>query len=280
MAENRFGCSGGGGGRETCCIETGRIFDSCRDRDCYENVRVSLTDCGCDIINRTGNIRAKDAGIAWTYIGIDPVRFNRGFYTVNIRFFVKITFEACTGGCKPQEFEGIAVLDKRVVLYGGESNVNIFRSGDNAYDLCRGDEKCEAVRNMPEAVVEAVDPIILSSAVYERAPGSPCCCCCEIPEQIASRMDGTISTRDTENARYLTVSVGVFSVIRLVRPAQLLVSATEYAVPDKECMAPKEENPCSIFRSMSFPVTEFNPPMTPTAPATQCERNAGHCGSS
>ena len=79
MAETRFGCPGGGATRETCCIETGRIFDSCRDRDCFENVRVSLTDCGCDIINRTGNVRAKDASIAWTYIGIDPVRFNRGF---------------------------------------------------------------------------------------------------------------------------------------------------------------------------------------------------------
>ncbi len=276
MAENRFGCSGSNG-RETCCIETGRIFDSCRDRDCYENVRVSLTDCGCDIINRTGNIRAKDASIAWTYIGIDPVRFNRGFYTVNIRFFIKITFEACTGGCKPQEFEGVAVLDKHVVLYGGESNVNVFRSGDTAYDFCHTDEKCESVRNIPEAVVEAVDPIILNAAVFERAPGNTCCCCCEIPAQVAAHIDGTITQRDNDSGRYLAVSVGIFSVIRLVRPAQLLINATEYAVPDKECITPKEENPCAIFRTMSFPVNEFNPPLTPQAPCqAPCDR--GHCG--
>lgn len=275
MAETRFGCPGGGATRETCCIETGRIFDSCRDRDCFENVRVSLTDCGCDIINRTGNVRAKDASIAWTYIGIDPVRFNRGFYTVNIRFFVKITFEACTGGCKPQEFEGVAVLDKRVVLYGGESNVNVFRSGDDSYNFCRTDEHTEAVRNMPEAVVEVVDPIILGAAVYERTSTNNCCCCCscEIPAQVAARIDGQLSQRDGENGRYLAVSVGLFSVIRLVRPAQLLVSATEYAVPDKECVMPKEENPCAIFRTMSFPVNEFNPPLTPQTP---CDRN--RCG--
>ena len=277
MAENRFGCSGSNG-RETCCIETGRIFDSCHDRDCYESVRVSLTDCGCDIINRTGNIRAKDASIAWTYIGIDPVRFNRGFYTVNIRFFIKITFEACTGGCKPQEFEGVAVLDKHVVLYGGESNVNVFRSGDTAYDFCHTDEKCESVRNIPEAVVEAVDPIILNAAVFERAPGNTCCCCCcEIPAQVAAHIDGTITQRDNDSGRYLAVSVGIFSVIRLVRPAQLLINATEYAVPDKECITPKEENPCAIFRTMSFPVNEFNPPLTPQAPCqAPCDR--GHCG--
>ncbi|MBR3964863.1 MAG: hypothetical protein IKJ80_05605, partial [Clostridia bacterium] len=84
MAENRFGCgcTPPPTARDTCCIDTGRIYDSCRDRDCYENVRVTLTDCGNEIISRTGNIRAKDAYIAWTYIGVDPVRFNRGFYTV------------------------------------------------------------------------------------------------------------------------------------------------------------------------------------------------------
>ncbi len=275
MAENRFGCPGSGASRETCCIETGRIFDSCRDRDCFENVRVNLTDCGCDIINRTGNVRAKDATIAWTYIGIDPVRFNRGFYTVNIRFFIKVTFEACTGGCKPQEFEGVAVLDKHVVLYGGESNVNVFRSGSDSYNFCCTDDRSEAVRNMPEAVVEVVDPIILNAAVYERVPGNACCCCCscEIPAQVASKIDGQLSQHDGDSGRYLAVSIGLFSVIRLVRPAQLLVNATEYAVPDKECVMPKEENPCAIFRTMSFPVNEFNPPLSPQTP---CDRN--RCG--
>ena len=28
------------------------------------------------------------------YINIDPVRFNKGFYTVTIRFFVKLIFDA------------------------------------------------------------------------------------------------------------------------------------------------------------------------------------------
>ena len=56
--ENRFSC-GGAGGKDTVCIETNRILDSCRDRDCFENVRVYLTDIGNDIIERTGNVRTK-----------------------------------------------------------------------------------------------------------------------------------------------------------------------------------------------------------------------------
>ena len=118
MAENRFPC-GGGTSRETVCIETNRVLDSCRDRDCYENVRVYLSDFGNEILERTGAIRAKSAEILWTNIGIDPIQFNRGFYAVTIRFYIRVTCEACVGGGRSQEVEGIAVLEKRVILYGG-----------------------------------------------------------------------------------------------------------------------------------------------------------------
>ena len=60
--------------------------------------------------------------------------------------------------------------------------------------------------------------------------------------------------------RYITVSLGIFSVVRLVRPAQYLVHATEYCVPDKVCISTEDDNPCSVFRSMAFPTAEFCPP--------------------
>lgn len=156
MSEGKYGCGCGIPlGRDTVCIETSRILDSCRDRDCYENVKVYLTDCGSDIIERTGSIRTKSANIAWTYINIDPVPFNRGFYTLTIRFFIKLTFEACIGVGRSQEFEGVAVVEKKVILYGGESNVSVFRSSacDN---FCSMPEPCCETKNVPEAVVEMI----------------------------------------------------------------------------------------------------------------------------
>lgn len=142
---------------ETICIETNRILDSCRDRDCFEDVKVLLTDFGNDIINHTTNVRAKNACIMWTYIGIDPVKFNRGFYSVTIKFYVKITFEACLCGGKSQEFEGVAVLEKRVILYGGESNVSVFKSNPDSSDYCSVPEPVCASKNIPIAIVDAVD---------------------------------------------------------------------------------------------------------------------------
>ena len=118
MAENKYSCTtSGGNARETVCIETNRVLDSCRDRDCFEHVRVYLSCFGNEILERTGAIRAKCANIVWTYIGIDPIQFNRGFYSVNIRFYVKLVFEACVCAGRSQEIEGIAVLEKRMGLY-------------------------------------------------------------------------------------------------------------------------------------------------------------------
>lgn len=242
------------------CIETNRILDSCRDRDCFEDVQVVLTDFGNDIVNHTTNLRAKSACIAWTYIGIDPVRFNRGFYSVTIKFYIKITFEACLCGGKSQEFDGIAVLEKKVILYGSESNVSIFKSNPDASDYCAVPEPCCSAKNVPIAIVEVVDPIILNTKVREANDDCCCCCCCnDVPDYVASSLSGTLRDNDN-NGRYITVSLGVFSVVRIVRPAQYLVNATEYCVPDKECVNTEEDNPCRIFRTMEFPTAEFCPP--------------------
>ena len=53
MAENKFSCASGGQGRETVCIDTNRVLDSCRDRDCFENVRVYLSCYGKEVLERT-----------------------------------------------------------------------------------------------------------------------------------------------------------------------------------------------------------------------------------
>ncbi|MBQ2767130.1 MAG: hypothetical protein IJF49_03520 [Clostridia bacterium] len=265
MAENRCSCGSApsmrSSDREMVCIETNRILDSCRDRDCYENVRVKLTDFGRDILDRAGNIRVKDACIAWTNITIDPVRFNRGFYQIVIRFYVKLTFEACVGSGRAQEFEGIAVVEKKVVLWGSESNVSVFKSSGDANDYCAMPMLCCPTRSVPTAVVEVVDPIVLDTHIAE---DKNCCCVCnccvnDIPEYVQNNFSGRIVDDDDDN-RYLVVSLGFFSVVRLVRPGQYLVQASEYCVPDKECVAAEEDNPCSLFRTMAFPTSEFCPP--------------------
>ena len=257
MADNKFLCSSRSSG-DTVSVETNRILDSCRDRDCYENVRVYLSHYGNEILERTGSVRAKSAKLMWSNISLDPIQFNRGFYAVTIRFYIKVTVEACISCGRSQELEGIAVLEKRVILYGGECNVNVFRSSEEC-GFCSCPQPCFGAQNTPTAVVEVVDPVLLGTKIMEKISECNCCCCCEhdIPEHMMNRFDAPPCFDDDKAQRFLTVSLGIFSVVRIVRPTQLLIHAAEYAIPEKECVSVEEDDPCRVFRTMPFPTGEF-----------------------
>ena len=278
MGENRFSCSGGASAaRDTFGIEASRILDACRDRDCFENVRVFLTCVGDELIARTNNVRVKCAKLSGANIVTSPIQFNRGFYAVDIKFYVNLTFEVCVPMGQAQEFEGVAVIEKRVVLFGGESNVSVFRSSDTE-GFCTIPEPICCKKKDPEAVVEVLEPIVLSAQIVDRADECHCCCCCcDIPAQITDGLNGTLAD-ESGDGRYLAVSLGLFSVVRLVRPSQLLLQATEFCLPDKECVSPCEDDPCSTFRSMPFPTAEFCPNNTAVTSAGGARR--GCCGNS
>ena len=277
MPDNRFSC-GPGQGRDSVYIETNRILDSCRDRDCFENVRVFLTDCGNEIIEHTNTVRAKSACIAWTYIGLDPVPFNRGFYSVTIRFYVKLVFEACVAAGRAQEFDGIAVLEKKIILFGGEGGATTFRSSSDNSGFCAEIQPCCKEKSLPVATVDVVDPIILDTKIVEDVGCCCCCCCaCDVPSCVVEGMSGDICG-DREGERYLVVSLGLFSIVRITRPAQLLVNATEYCVPDKECVEARRDDPCSLFRGISFPVEEFCGGGFPHRDLDKPHDKGGKCG--
>ncbi len=256
MSDNRSLLGGGGG---NVVIETSHVLDSCRDRDCFEDVSVYLTDFGQEIIEHTGNVRVKCAEISNACITVTPVQFNRGFYSVNIRFFVTIRFEACLNG-RSQEFDGVTAIEKKVILYGGDCGVSTFTSKANSSDACCDSVPGQREGTLPVASVEAASPVLLDARIAEVKECNSCCTCCccvdEIPESAYRNIGAPLSRGRSE--RVLLVSLGVFSVVRITRPAQYLISATEYSVPDKECSCGEDKDPCCLFRTMEFPTEEFS----------------------
>ena len=103
-----------------------------------------------------------------------------------------------------------------------------------------------------------VTPLILTRYIH-------CLSCCgpdEIPDNVCTFLNGDLF--DDEDCNKLVVSLGFFSVIRIERPAQYLINAIEYSVPDKECAPIQDDDPFCLFRSMAFPTSEFSPPSQPT----------------
>lgn len=274
MQENRnTSCGSPFENRTAVCIDTKRVLDCCRDRDCFEDARVYLTDVGNDIINTASNVRIKKAKLVWAYVGLDNIPFNCGFYRVGVKYYVKVEAEACVGIGKSQCFDGIAVLEKEVILYGGEGEIVSFSSSpDTSY--CDIGNTDNISNNSPTAIVETVEPIVLGQKITD-CPTKPCCECSEIPSCVCGCINGNLCNQNNGNKLY--VSFGIFSVIRIVRPTQLLVQATDYSVPDKECTAAtSDDNPCALFRTMSFPVNSFKASVIP--PIQVNGNSKGGCG--
>ncbi len=261
--------------RGTVCIDTHRVLDSCRDRDCFEGVRVYLTTYGEDILSSATNVRTKSAKVLWAYVGVDEVPFNCGFYQVTVRYYILVELEACLGIGRSQTFNGISVLEKQVILYGGEGSVTTFTSGpDNNFCSVGGPENMGT--NGPTAIVETVEPIVLSTKVVECGCRSTCCESIDLPECVRGCLGSDVCCANNGTPA-LYLSYGMFSVIRIVRPAQLLVQASDYSVPDKECVAASNnEDPCSVFNNMPFPISRFRGIGNGTNP-TENQRGKG-CG--
>ena len=243
------------GGSGTVCIDTKRVLDCCRDRDCFEDSRVYLTACGEEILANSSNVRTRSAKLLCAYVGVDEVPFNCGFYQVVVRYYIEVEFEACVGVGRSQTFKGLAALEKDVILYGGEGRAVTFTSSPrNTYcNVCDLDTRGT---NDPVAVVETVEPIVLGTKVSDCNCPCPCGEYAEIPEGLRNCLCDELVLNS--NGPRLYVSFGIFSVIRIERPAQLLVNATDYSVPDKECTAASnDDNPCALFRNMAFPVSQF-----------------------
>ena len=159
--------------REAVCIHTKKIYDSCRDKDCIRDLRVYPTRSSQAVIDRALSVRGGRAELLQAYIDVEPASYNRGFFSVDIRYYYRITAEAFVGGSRPAEISGLAVFDKRVLLFGSEGNAKIFTSRYRPEEPdCQGLGRS----NLPEAVVEAVDPIVLSLKLID-----PCDFVCPPP---------------------------------------------------------------------------------------------------
>lgn len=89
--------------REAVCIHTKKIYDSCRDKDCIEDLRVYPTRSSQAVIDRALSVRGGRAELLQAYIDVEPASYNRGFFSVDIRYYYRITAEAFVGGSRPAE---------------------------------------------------------------------------------------------------------------------------------------------------------------------------------
>lgn len=228
-------------------IHTEKILDACRDKDCIDDLRVYPTVSSQAIINSAFSVRPESATLIYADVHADAISFNRGFYTVDVTYFYIVNGETFPGGTPVR---GLAVFDKRVILYGSEGSVKSFSTLSNmATDIT-------TEPGGPVAVVEAVDPIALNMRIGDSGEGDDQELR-SIPEEIIEAIGEELNLTGTGKRLYVTL--GQFSIIRLERNIQLSLSAENY-LPDAECAGSSDDDPCTMFSRVRFPVEEFFPP--------------------
>jgi hypothetical protein len=241
--------------KEAVCIETGRIFDSCSDKDCLEDLQVCFKEGAQEIINESSLVKCKSAEVLDVRLTVEPVPFNNGYYAVDMSFFFRVHFAAYSSPvATPVNVRGLAIHSKKCILYGSQGNVRSFCSGDRyvPYDYL-------ATNNMPIACLKVADPITLACRVADKIPDysepvGP------IPEAISKAFDGDAFVLDPDAMKKVAlVTIGLFTLTTLERSVQLMVPAYDYSVPEKECLHNMVEDPCEMFKHINFPVREFFP---------------------
>ncbi len=242
--------------REALSIHTRKITDSCRDKDCIEDLRVYLTTGSQAVLDTCAAARVRCADLLYTYIDVEPVAFDRNHYCIDVTFYYRILADATIGTARPAALYGLAAFSKRAVLCGEDSRAHIFTSDTR---IGGPDGLTIGSANRPTAVVEVLDPMVLSSRVREVCDCKGGDVPCQIPEGIRKMFEEELVL--SGDRRRLFVTLGQFSIIRLERDAQVVVPVLDYSIPTKECCDNPgcSEDPCEMFSRIPFPEKQFSP---------------------
>ena len=87
--------------RQCMSIHTRKITDSCRDKDCIEDLRVYLTTGSQAVLDTAANARVRCAELITTYIDVEPVAFDGHHYCIDLIFYYRVLADAMVGGNRP-----------------------------------------------------------------------------------------------------------------------------------------------------------------------------------
>lgn len=245
------------------CIDAMRVYDSCGDKDCLSEMPVFFSEASQALIDDAVSVRIRSADILNTAIDIEPVPFNRGFYSIDITFFFEVMLDVFSApNSSPAQVTGLCASDKKVILYGSEGSVRVFSSDT---DTDSAERFNSMTRSLPTANVQVAKPIALAVCMKDkhgrRKPTF------KIPAVAIERIGGNIAEAGD---REVLATLGVFSIVQLMRNVQMLIPSYDFCVPEKHCES-STDSPCDMFSRLDFPTDEFFPPdVTDSSSGSEC----------
>lgn len=261
--------------REAVCVQVEKVYDHCREKDCIEDAVVDFVGDVQGLIDKATKVKVKEAEVVKVLADLDDVPFRRGFFTVNVRYKIKLRVEFCfrdqfNNLVSSDPKVGFVWFSKTVFLFGSEGEVKIFSTTDPQACNSGDDDGCGCGAtlqqdNLPIVKVEVAEPLVLNARIKRVH--------CPKISPSEDKCDYDDDYRDGENAvagagagrpffpsRNVVVTIGLFSIIKLTRMVQLLIPAFNFCIPTRECVSATDENPCDLFDTIDFPFDQFFPP--------------------
>ncbi len=236
------------------CIIAMKVYDSCRQQDCLNPctigpARAACSSSYCGITVDQGEIivpPTNAAGVTVTNLRVErvvvvsktPSNFKLGFWDIDLKyvFAYRITFRDINGDSLCS-VEAHSVFNKMVTLFGSATTESAIST-----DIlnCSG----TTINMNAEPFVWVESKAVSLKAVL----GFNECCCCN-------------EDRNPDNADVVNVTIGLFTIIKLYRLVNLVVSSRGFCIPD-ECEE-SFNDPCDFFADQDFPMDVFAPPQKP-----------------
>ena len=231
------------------CLIAFKVYDSCRQQTCLTNgiigpARAARNASYCGINVTEGEIITPPSNAASVTISDlevervvivskNPSNFKVGFWDIDLKyvFSYKLSFRDINGDVLCSVCAQ-SVYNKMITLFGSTTtnssiSTDLLSSAGTTIDL----------NSDPFVWVESKGVALKAELHYGK-------CCC-----------------DDEDADFVDVTIGLFSIIKLYRIVNLVVSSRGFCIPDV-CENPAV-NPCDFFENLDFPMDTFAPPQKP-----------------
>ncbi len=254
--------------KEAVCVDAGRVYDSCCDRDCLEDLRCFFTPEAQSFVEQAISVRLRSAEVLKTDISVEQITFNKGFYSCDLTFFFLLDFDLymSPNSC-PVAVKGISSFSKKVILFGSDGNVKVFSSVNHDEDIYNCSLTSRRSSNMPRCVVQCVDPVALSARIGEIRDCYENVRC--IPQAVCDCVGGNVVTNLNNGTPAIYVTLGLFTIVQLIRNVQMLIPVYDFCIPEKQCEDTTDQ-PCDVFRRIQFPTDDFFPPRPCNPDNTEC----------
>lgn len=283
---------------EAVCVQTEKVYDSCREKNCIEDLEVF--GLPKKLVNKAIDVTCREVEVEDVVIDIEPLKFKRGYYTVTVTFVFTVCVDLIFKNESPKTRCGVALFTKKVVLFGSQGRVKIFKS---KFRRRRRDEQLLEQDNRPNSIVEVAEPICLAARIEEECESTTLSTrdinivlsIIKFMQTNAAAVDididGNNNNVDVDidqtniiniggNGKPETkvlVTIGIFSIVKLVRLVQLLMPSFGFCRPPV-CVSSTNEDPCELFDTIEFPRDAFFPPQKHEwEEAVQGEENDDGC---